>query len=165
MREEVGVLRPWGDLRPAAACVFGEVFSFLRVGLPRGILFGFAGGGFAAAVVGGGGWLRSAVGSGSTAFCYVRFAPARLDTRRRPSERFQPAGCHESWEVAFLGHWQSRLQHGRRWTGSWSEFGRPWPQRLFRLSRPPRPRYCGALLRQRGEWYWRPCPDDLGPFL
>ena len=47
VREEVGVLRPWGDLRPAAACVWCEVFSFLRVGLPRGIFLGFAGGSFA----------------------------------------------------------------------------------------------------------------------
>ena len=47
VREEVGVLRPWGDLRPAAACVSWEVFRFLRVGLPRGIYLGFDGGSFA----------------------------------------------------------------------------------------------------------------------
>ena len=67
MREEVGVLRPWGDLRPAAACVVDERF-LCGFGLPRGIYLGFDGGGFAAAVVGGGGWLHSAVGSGFTAF-------------------------------------------------------------------------------------------------
>ena len=47
VREEVGVLRPWGDLRPAAACG-GAKCGF---GLPRGIFLGFDGGGFA----GGGG--------------------------------------------------------------------------------------------------------------
>ena len=96
MREEVGVLRPWGDLRPAAACVSWEVFRFLRVGLPRGIYFGFDGGGFAAAVVGGGGWLRSAVGSGSTAFLpcevcartsrYASAAERAVSARRLPRE-------------------------------------------------------------------------------
>ena len=109
MREEVGVLRPWGDLRPAAACVWCEVFSFLRVGLPRGIYFGFDGGGFAAAVVGGGGWLRSAVGSGSTVFLpcevcartsrYASAAERAVSARRLPREL----------GGGFLSHWASTL--------------------------------------------------------
>ena len=37
MREDVGVLRPWGDLRPAAACVSWEVLRLPSGGLPRGI--------------------------------------------------------------------------------------------------------------------------------
>ena len=39
VREDVGVLRPWGDLRPAAAC---DLLEFLRLpsgGLPRRILW------------------------------------------------------------------------------------------------------------------------------
>ena len=61
-----------------------------------GDFFGFAGGSFAAAVVGGGGWLHSAVGSGSIAFllCEVcartsRYAPAAeraVSARRLPRE-------------------------------------------------------------------------------
>ena len=37
VREEVGVLRPWGDLRPAAACVSWEVLRLRSVGLRAGI--------------------------------------------------------------------------------------------------------------------------------
>ena len=47
VREEVGVLRPWGDLRPAAACVLLEFLLLPSGGLPRGIFVGFAGGSFA----------------------------------------------------------------------------------------------------------------------
>ena len=96
MREEVGVLRPWGDLRPAAACVLLEFLLLPSGGLPRGILFGFGGGGFAAAVVGGGGWLHSAVGSGSIAFLlcevcartsrYASAAERAVSARRLPRE-------------------------------------------------------------------------------
>ena len=95
MREEVGVLRPWGDLRPAAACVVDERF-LCGFGLPRGIYLGFDGGGFAAAVVGGGGCVRSAVGSGSTAFLlrevcartsrYASAAERAVSARRLPRE-------------------------------------------------------------------------------
>ena len=96
MREEVGVLRPWGDLRPAAACVFGEVLVVASGGLPRGIFFGFDIGWAAAAVAGRGGWLRSAVGSGSTAFLlcevcartsrYASAAERAVSARRLPRE-------------------------------------------------------------------------------
>ena len=58
VREEVGVLRPWGDLRPAAACVLLEFLLLPSGGLPRGILFGFDGGSFAG-VRGGDGHLAS----------------------------------------------------------------------------------------------------------
>ena len=37
VREDVGVLRPWGDLRPAAACVLLEFLLLPSGGLPRGI--------------------------------------------------------------------------------------------------------------------------------
>ena len=52
VREEVGVLRPWGDLRPAAACVFGEVLVVASGGLPRGILLALMEGVSLAGVVG-----------------------------------------------------------------------------------------------------------------
>ena len=96
MREDVGVLRPWGDLRPAAACVLLEFLLLPSGGLPRGIFVGFAGGSFAAAVVGGGGWLHSAVGSGSIAFLlcevcartsrYASAAERAVSARRLPRE-------------------------------------------------------------------------------
>ena len=47
VREDVGVLRPWGDLRPAAACVLLEFLLLPSGGLPRGNFVGFAGGSFA----------------------------------------------------------------------------------------------------------------------
>ena len=59
MREEVGVLRPWGDLRPAAACVSWEVFSFLRVGFRGGFLLALLEGVSLAGVVGMGAGPRS----------------------------------------------------------------------------------------------------------
>ena len=101
-------MRPWGDLRPAAACVVDERF-LCGFGLPRGIYFGFDGGSFAAAVVGGGGWLRSAVGSGSTAFLlcevcartsrYPSAAERAVSARRLPREL----------GGGFLSHWASTL--------------------------------------------------------
>ena len=56
VREEVGVLRPWGDLRPAAACVLLEFLLLPSGGLPRRILFGFDGGSFAGGSGGDGCW-------------------------------------------------------------------------------------------------------------
>ena len=91
VREEVGVLRPWGDLRPAAACVLLEFLLLPSGGLPRGIFLGFDGGGFAAAVVGGGGWLHSAVGSGSIGFLLCEVC-AR--TSRYPSAAERAVSAH-----------------------------------------------------------------------
>ena len=56
VREEVGVLRPWGDLRPAAACVLLEFLLLPAGGLPRGIFLGFDGGSFAGGSGGDDGW-------------------------------------------------------------------------------------------------------------
>ena len=40
VREDVGVLRPWGDLRPAAACVLLEFFCcFRRAGFRGGFFW------------------------------------------------------------------------------------------------------------------------------
>ena len=86
----VGRLAAGGGLRRC------EVLRLPAVGLPRGIFLGFDGGGFAAAVAGRGGWLRSAVGSGSTAFLlcevcartsrYASAAERAVSARRLPRE-------------------------------------------------------------------------------
>ena len=39
VREEVGVLRPWGDLRPAAACVCQSFCCFRRAGFRGGFFW------------------------------------------------------------------------------------------------------------------------------
>ena len=91
MREDVGVLRPWGDLRPAAACVLLEFLRLPSGGLPRGIFLGLATSGSAAAVVGGDGWLHSTVESGSTAFLLCEVC-AR--TSRYPSAAERAVSAH-----------------------------------------------------------------------
>ena len=40
VREDVGVLRPWGDLRPAAACVCQSFCCFRRAGFRGGFFWG-----------------------------------------------------------------------------------------------------------------------------
>ena len=61
VREEVGVLRPWGDLRPAAACVVDERFFAASGGrASAGIYFGFDGGSFAGGSGGEAGWVSIA---------------------------------------------------------------------------------------------------------
>ena len=59
VREEVGVLRPWGDLRPAAACVLLEFLLLPSGGLPRGILLALMEGVSLAGGVGMAIWPRS----------------------------------------------------------------------------------------------------------
>ena len=59
VREDVGVLRPWGDLRPAAACVLLEFLLLPSGGLPRGIFLALMEGVSLAGVVGKVGGSRS----------------------------------------------------------------------------------------------------------
>ena len=52
MREEVGVLRPWGDLRPAAACGGARFCVFRRSGFRGGFFWALMEGVSLAGVVG-----------------------------------------------------------------------------------------------------------------